>query len=373
MNILEKWAKETKDFYGILSGMQMKLGYCLCAKNPSITKQNAETAQASLVTLTSAFICIVGATSVAMPGVSAYAATTYPAKNVMMVVPFPAGGRSDITMRLLGPYFEKEFGKPFLILNKSGGGSSIGFKYLAQTQADGYTLGLSTNAVVTAQYTVKENLNLRDYEPVALINVDPAVMAVSYVGRWINISDFIKFAKENPNKLLIGINPGASAHIFAASFLKAAKIEATLVPYKGGSERVAALAGGHIDADFGVLAQYRPMIDTKRVRVLAVASAKRLDDDKDIPTFKESGIDFIISGWQGFFVPKGVPAHIKRRIDTGVRAVLSNPEVVQKLKHVEINVEYKGPEQFAEFLRQEDAEMRVVIKSLGLMVAEPKK
>jgi tripartite-type tricarboxylate transporter receptor subunit TctC len=301
-----------------------------------------------------------------------FAASAYPDKNVMMVVPFPAGGRSDITMRLLGPYLEKEFGTSLVILNKPGGGSSNGFKYLAQTQPDGYTLGLNTNAVITAQYTVKENLDLRNYEPVALINSDPAVIAVGSNGRWQSIAALVKFAKENPKKLLIGINPGASAHIFAASFLKVAKIEATLVPYKGGSERVAALAGGHIDADFGVMAQYRPMIETKRVRVIAVASAKRMSDNKEIPTFLENGINFQISGWQGFFVPKGVQPSIKKRIDAGIKTVLTNPEVVNKLSKIEINVDYMPPNEFAEFLKKEDADMRILIKELGLMVASPK-
>ena len=303
---------------------------------------------------------------------SAFTAPTYPTKNIMMVVPFPAGGRSDITMRLLGPYLEKEFGQPFVILNKPGGGSTIGFKQLALAQPDGYTIGLNTNAVVTAQYTVKDHLDMRNYDPIAMINSDPAVIAVANGSRWRDVGALVKFGKENPNKLLIGINPGASAHIFAASFLKVARLEATMVPYKGGPERVAALAGGHIDADFGVLAQYRPMIYTNRVRVLAIASAERLSDNKEIPTFKEVGIDYQISGWQGFFVPRGVPTIIRHRNEAGIQTVLTNSEVVQKLKKLEVDVTYKAPNEFSAFLKKEDSEMRQLIKELGLMVASPK-
>jgi tripartite-type tricarboxylate transporter receptor subunit TctC len=299
-------------------------------------------------------------------------AEAFPTKNIMLVVPFPAGGRSDITIRLLSPYLEKELGQPLVILNKPGGGSSIGFRYLAQAQPNGYTIGLNTNAVVTAQYTVQDNLDLRNYEPIALINSDPAVMAVAYGGQWKDVRQLIEFAKKNPTKILIGIIPGASAHIFAAAFLKAAGIQATLVPYKGGSERVAALAGGHIDADFGVMAQYRPMVETNRVRVLAVASANRMPSYPDIPTFKEKGVDLEISGWQGFFAPKGLPPNVFKRINNSVKKVLTNPEVVQKLKKIEIQVEYKPPQEFAQFLKKEDAEMKQLIKELGLMVASPK-
>ena len=303
---------------------------------------------------------------------SAFGAAAYPSKNIMVVVPFPAGGRSDITMRLLAPYLERSLGHSVVILNRPGGGSSIGFRYLAQSQADGYTIGLNTNAVITAQYTVKENLDLRNYHAIALINSDPAVLAAGYGGLSKDIDSMIKFARGNPKKLLVGINPGASAHIFAAAFAKAAKIDVTFVPYKGGSERVAALAGGHINADFGVLAQYRSMMTVKRVRILGVASSTRLQGYPDIPTFKESGVNLEISGWQGFFAPRGVPPVILRQIVETVRKVLTDPEVVEKLAKIDIQVSYMPPNQFEGFLKKDDAAMRELIRDLGLMVTAPK-
>ena len=314
-------------------------------------------------------ILLIGSLSVA---IESSAAEAFPTKNIMLVVPFPAGGRSDITVRLLAPYLEKELGQPLVILNRPGGGSTIGFRYLAQSQPNGYTIGLTTNAVITAQYMVRDNLDLRDYVPIALVNSDPAVMAVAQGKQWKDVRQLVEFAKTNPKKILIGINPGASAHIFAAAFLKAAGIEATLVPYKGGPERVAALAGGHIDADFGVMAQYRPMIETNRVRVLAVASEKRLPTYPNIPTFKEAGVSLDISGWQGFFAPKGLPDKIFQRLSLGIQKVLTNAEVVDKLKSVEIQVSYKPPQEFAKFLKKEDSEMKQLIMGLGLMVTSPK-
>lgn len=302
----------------------------------------------------------------------ALGASSYPTKNIMVVVPFPAGGRSDITIRLLAPYLEKALGQPLVILNRPGGGSTIGFRYLAQSQPDGYTIGFTTNAVVTTQYTVTDNLDLRQYEPIALVNSDPAVLAVAYAGRWKDTQSLVQFAKKNPKKMLIGINPGASAHIFAAAFAKAAKIEATFVPYKGGPERVAALAGGHIDADFGVLAQYRSMVNTNRVRILGMASAKRMPNYSDIPTFKENGIDLEISGWQGFFVPRGVAASVSRKLNESVEKTLSDPEVLQKLAKIDVQAAYKPPREFVAFLKKEDAEMKQLTQELGLMVTAPK-
>lgn len=303
---------------------------------------------------------------------TAFGAATYPTKNIMVVVPFPAGGRSDLTIRVISPYLEKTLGQPLVILNRPGGGSSIGSRMLAQSQPDGYTIGFTTNAVVATQYTLKDNLDLRDYTPICLVNTDPAVLAVAATGRWKDIQTLVNYARESPKKILIGINPGASAHLFAAAFGKAAKVETTLVPYKGGPERVAALMGGHIDADFGVLAQYRSMLNAKRVRVLGVASASRISSYGDIPTFKESGVDLQISGWQGFFAPRGIPTEIRTRIDAAVRKVLNDPEVLQQLAKIDVQVTYLPPQEFGAFLKKDDLAMLQLIRELDLMVAAPK-
>jgi tripartite-type tricarboxylate transporter receptor subunit TctC len=290
----------------------------------------------------------------------------------MIIVPFPAGGRSDITIRMLAPYLEKTLGQTLVILNRPGGGSATGFRQLAQAQPDGYTIGFTTNAVVTTQYTVKDNLDLRQYEPIALVNSDPAVLAVAHAARWKDVQALVRFARDSPKKMLVGINPGASAHIFAAAFEKAAKIETTLVPYKGGPERTAALAGGHIDADFGVMAQYRSMLNANRLRVLAVASAARVQGYPDIPTFRENGVDLEISGWQGFFAPRGVPPGVQKKLSESVGKLLGNPEILQHLAKIDVQAAYMASREFAMFLKKEDAEMRQLTRELGLMVTAPK-
>ncbi len=299
-------------------------------------------------------------------------AATYPTKNIMVIVPFPAGGRSDLTIRVMSPHLEKTLGQPLVILNRPGGGSSIGSRALAQSQPDGYTIGFTTNAVVATQYTVKDHLDLKGFTPICLVNTDPAVIAVAAAGRWKDVQSIVKYARDNPKKVLIGINPGASAHLFAAAFGKTANIDATLVPYKGGPERVAALIGEHIDADFGVLAQYRAMLNAKRVRILGVASASRVSGYGDIPTFKESGIELQISGWQGFFAPRSIALDIRTRLDAAIRKALEDPEVVQQLARIDVQVTYLPPQEFAAFLKKDDAATRDLIRDLGLMVPAQK-
>lgn len=319
-----------------------------------------------------AVVTVLLAASVPGSWTSALAAASYPAKPISVIVPFPAGGRSDLTLRLLGPYLEKALGQPLVILNKPGAGGTIGFRELAQARPDGYTIGFTTNAVVMTQYTVAQNLDLRNYEPISLVNSDPAVLAVAYSSTMSNLPALVKYAKDNPKQLLVGINPGASAHIFAAAFAKAAGIDATLVPYKGGPERVAALAGGHIHADFGVLAQYRSMVNSNKVRIVGVAASTRLRNSKDTPTFKESGVDLQISGWQGVFAPRGTPADVLSRLDEAVKKVLSDPEVLEKLDKIDVQAAYLPARGFADFLTKEDSEAKQLTRELGLAVTAPK-
>lgn len=300
------------------------------------------------------------------------AASAFPTKPIMVIVPFPPGGRSDVTIRVLSPYFENALKQPVVIMNRPGGGGTIGFKSLAQAQADGYTIGFTTNAVVLTQYTVVENLDLRAFEPICLFNSDPAVLAVAQSSPWKDVPSLVKAAKEKQGGLLIGINPGASAHIFAAAFAKTAGIPSTFVPYKGGPERVSALAGGHIDADFGVLAQYKAMLGANRVRVLGVASAARLPSSKDIPTLSEQGVNLQISGWQGFFAPKGTPLEIVELYDNLVRKALTDKDVLDKLEKIEVQPTYLSHRDFTKFLAKEDSEMRPLLRDLGLMAASPK-
>jgi tripartite-type tricarboxylate transporter receptor subunit TctC len=307
------------------------------------------------------------------PGGHASAAVSaFPTKPITLIVPFPPGGRSDVTIRVLAPYFEKVLKQPVVIMNRSGGGGTIGFKSLAQAQPDGYTIGFTTNAVVLTQYTVVENLDIRAFEPICLFNSDPAVLAVAQSSAWKDVPSLVKAAKEKQGGLLIGINPGASAHIFAAAFARAAGMPATFVPYKGGPERVSALAGGHIDADFGVLAQYKSMVSANRVRVLGVASAVRLPSNKDVPTFNEAGVNLQISGWQGFFAPKGTPLDIVELYDDLVRKALMDKDILEKLERIEVQPTYLARRDFIKFLAKEDGEMRPLLRELGLVVASPK-
>jgi tripartite-type tricarboxylate transporter receptor subunit TctC len=236
---------------------------------------------------------------------------------------------------------------------------------------DGYTLGLFSTGFLTAQYTVPTPTHARDYELVSLINYDPAAMAASTASGFTSVSQVIASGKAKPKSLRVGINPGNSAHIFAGAFVKSAGLDVLFVPFKGGSERATAIAGGHIDLDFDIVAPMKPLMDAGRLRVLGVASEQRMDLYPKIPTFREQGVDLFIYSWHGIFAPKGTPAPVLVAIDASLQRVARSPKFRANMEKLLLGVRYMGRQEFATFFADQDSQSRALIQDLGLMVKGP--
>ena len=296
-------------------------------------------------------------------------AQTYPSKAVTFVVPFPAGGRTDLTARVVAQFLRAELGQPVVVVNKPGASGVLGAKEVSNSSADGYTLGFFSTGFLTTQYTVPTPTNVRDYELVALINMDPAAVAVPVARGWKNLEEFLDHGRRNPGKLRVGINPGSSAHIFAAAFVKAAGLDVVYVPFRGGGERTTALAGGHIDADFDIVAPLKPMAEGGKVRILAVASDRRVDLYKDIPTMRERGVDLVVSSWHGVFAPKGTPATAIATLEAALERLAKTPQFVDQMGKILLGVRYMNRQEFSRFFADEDAGFKPLIEKLGLAVA----
>src|SRR4029079_1116853 len=175
-------------------------------------------------------------------------AQDYPTKTITLVVPYPPGGRTDLCGRAVAEFLKAELGQTVVVVNKPGASGVLGAREVSGAAPDGYTLGIFSTGFMTAQYTVPTPTKVADYELISLINIDPAVVAVPEARGWKTLADFLKFAKDNPGKLRVGIDAGSSAQIFAAAFIEKAAINVIQVPFRGGGERTVALAGGHIAA-----------------------------------------------------------------------------------------------------------------------------
>lgn len=294
----------------------------------------------------------------------------FPNKAITMIVPFPAGGRTDLTARTVAEAMKDELRQPVIVVNKPGASGVLGAKEVAGAQADGYTLGLFSIGFLTAQYTVPTPTSVKDYELVSLVNFDPAALAASTANGWTSLNQVIAAGKAKPKSLRVGINPGNSAHIFAGLFAKTVGLDVLFVPFKGGSERATAIAGGHIDLDFDIVAPMKPLMEAGKLRVLGVAADRRVDLYPQIPTFKEQGVDLFVYSWHGIFAPKGTPVAALNAIETSLQHISRNPKFLANMEKLLLGVRYMGRQEFAAFFAEQDAQFKPLIQSLGLMVKQ---
>lgn len=296
----------------------------------------------------------------------------YPDKSVMMIVPFPPGGRTDLTARVIAQYLPKYLGQPVVVVNKPGAGGVLGAKEVAAAIPDGYTLGLFSTAVVTAQYTVPTPTDLNDYAAISVVNIDPMALAVKYDAPWKTLADLVSYGRKNPDKLRVGMIPGASAQIFAGGFARAANVKTVYVPFKGDADGVAALAGGHIEVHVAVPVSYKSLADAKKVRILGVAAAGRSSLYKDIPTFRENGVDLVIGSFHIVFAPKGTPVEIQARLADALAKTTKEPELEQQMSSASLGVAYMNQKDTARYLAQQDELYRRLVDELGMRVASKK-
>ena len=296
----------------------------------------------------------------------------YPEKTVNLIVPFPPGGRTDLTGRLVAQHLQKHLGQAVVVVNKPGAGGVIGAKEVAGASTDGYTLGMFSTAVVTAQYTVPTPTDLNDYEAIAVVNVDPMALAVKADAPWKTLKDLMAHGRANPGKLRIGMIPGGSAQIFAVGFVNASGVKGPFVPFKGDSDGAAALAGGHIDVHVAVPASYKALAEANKVRILAIAADSRSDLYKNLPTFKENGVDFVIGSFHILFAPRGTPAGNLRALEVATDKAMREPELMKQMRAADLGYANMNRTQTADFLKQQDAVYRKIIEDAGMRVA-PKK
>jgi tripartite-type tricarboxylate transporter receptor subunit TctC len=296
----------------------------------------------------------------------------YPEKAVTFIVPFPPGGRTDLMGRLLTQHLAKHLKQAAVVVNKPGAGGVLGAKEVAGAAPDGYTLGIFSTAVITAQYTVPTPTDLKDYAAIAVVNVDPMALAVKADAPWKTLKELVAYGKQNPGKLRIATIPGASGQIFAASFAHTAQLQGIYVPFKGDADGVAALAGGHIDVHTAVPVSYKALSEAGKVRMLAVASESRSALYKEISTFRENGVELVIGSMHAVFAPKGTPPEVQRALAAAVDKAMREPDLIKQMETSSLGYANLGPKETAAFLAKQDEVYRQVIEKVGMRVA-PKK
>jgi len=308
------------------------------------------------------------------------AQATWPAKPVKIVVPFAAGGTTDILARAIAPELSKAFGQQFIVENRTGAGGNLGADVVAKSQADGYTLlmgTVGTHGINKALYDKMPFDPIKDFAPITLVAAVPNVMVVNTAvarERGINtVADFIKYAKANPGKLsMASSGNGTSIHLAGELFKTMTGTYMTHIPYRGSGPALLDMVGGNVDVMFDNLPSSMPQIKGGKLKALAVTSAQRSSAMPDVPTLEQAGgaalKGYDASSWFGLLAPAGTPADVVSRIQQEVAKSLSTPAIKEKLLAQGAIPSGNTPHEFATFIAAEHKKWAQVVKASGARV-----
>jgi tripartite-type tricarboxylate transporter receptor subunit TctC len=297
---------------------------------------------------------------------SAWAA--YPDRPIALVVPYPAGGRTDVVARLVAEHLKAHVGQPVVILNVAGAGGVVGAKEVSRATPDGHVLGFFSTGVVVTQYTTIDPPTLAEYEPIAQVNMDPAVLAVRGDSPYRRLGDLLARGPQPPGSFKVGVTFGASSHMFAAAFARMTGVSVSYVPFAGDPQSLTALAGGHIQGAVSVPGLLRPWVQQGSLRALAVAAEAPVPAYGEVPTFRAEGVDLVMGSWHGVFAPRATPPAVIASVARALEQVTADPRFREKMARLPTTLEFRGPAAFAAFLREEDARTRVIVDNVGLAV-----
>jgi tripartite-type tricarboxylate transporter receptor subunit TctC len=262
-------------------------------------------------------------------------AQDYPTRPITLVVPFAAGGSSDVNARLIAEQMSRHLGQPIVIENIGGAGGAVALARVAQAPPDGYTIVQGNSGTNTAVYLFTPDVKFApsDFAGIGMFNKSSAMVAIRRNFPADNLTQFIAHAKQNPGRLNIGHSGvGSQNYLFCKAFVQAAGIDVTLVGYRGGGPALNDLIGGQIDGICDSSASVTPAIQSGLIRAIALASRTRLPHLPDVPTASEAGLpQFEISGWYALFAPKGTPAPIVEKLNAAMRAAVANPDYQKRL------------------------------------------
>jgi len=297
-------------------------------------------------------------------------AQSYPTKPIRLILPFPAAGPSDIVGRAVGQKLSEQLGENVVPDNRAGAGGSLGIAAAAKAPPDGYTV-LVTSSAIAIIPSLYSNLTYdaaKDLAPVARLATIENVLLVHPSVPAKTLRQFVALARANPGKLNYGSGgPGTTNHLANELLKHLEKINMVHVPYKGATLATVALIGGEVDEVIVSVASALPMIQSGKVRPLAVLSERRVATLPDVPTSKEAGVDgFLMSIWYGMFAPAGTPHEIIARLNREVMKALESPAMRERMAAAGIDPWPGTPGQMADLLRGETARYAKIIASAGL-------
>jgi len=298
-------------------------------------------------------------------------ADTYPSKQVTIVVPFAAGGGSDLLARLVAQKLEEKFIKPFIIENRPGAATTLAAMQVVRSAPDGYTLMQATSSTMAINVSMAKKLAyepLKDLVPVALLSSSPFFLVVNKDLPVKSVADLVALAKSKPNGLNYGSGgPGSMHHLSTELFESLTGIKMTHVPYKATPPAMNDLLAGHIQVLFGDTTSVLPFIRQGTVRPLGVTTAKRSPAEPEVPAVGETVPGFESASWQMLVAPGATPPEVIARLNREVHAIFSDPGVIKELERRGVGPALTGkPEEVREFVKKEIVRWSGIVRRAGL-------
>ena len=284
-------------------------------------------------------------------------ASSFPEKEVKLIVPFKPGGATDIIYRVTSEAAVKTFGKPIVIVNMGGAGGSKGARFVKGAPPDGYTALAGHDFLFTTYYGKLSNFQYTAFEPVCLLTQTPNIIVARPGLPFRDFHGLVEYLKKNPGKLTVTYSPASTGTLFFKQVFALAGVPesaARVVTINGTGPQIRAVLGGNVDIAMGNVPSALSFAKEKKLVMLAASSEKRLEACPEVPTLKELGVNFTFATNRGVFLPKGAPAEAVEKLAAAYRSALADPGVQKKIRDLGSIPEYKKPRDYAEFLKGQD-------------------
>jgi tripartite-type tricarboxylate transporter receptor subunit TctC len=295
----------------------------------------------------------------------------YPRKPIKIIVPFPAGGTSDVLARMVGQKLTTAWGQPVIVDNRSGANGNIGADLVAKADPDGYTLLLMDMGNLTLSPSLYPKLPfspVKDLAPVTMLAFSPHLLVTNPALPVKSQSELVAYSKTNKGKLnfAAAAGTGSAAHLAGVLFAQKTGAEWGYVPYRGGAQALTDLISGQIDVTMnGMVATY-PHVKTGKLRLLAVSSSKRLPLLPNVPTVSELIPGFVTGSWQGVMAPAGTPKPIIDKLNKEMAAIVRQPDIREKMDALGAEIQTNSPEEFGAWMKAEIANWAKVIADANI-------